>query len=96
MIDDPSDREQQCLEVLCKLRSLPADAPELQYEFKALKAERLVDIETAKIRYGEGKSRWAIEILEYKRIFATKVLLQRLLLGVGINVLGQFSGINGE
>lgn len=66
-----------------------------QYEFKALKAERMVDKETARIRYGEDMPRYKVELLEYKRIFTTKVLTQRLLLGVAINMLGQFSGING-
>jgi len=81
--------------VLCKLRGVSEDSIDIQYEFKALKAERMVDIEMSKLRYGDQPGSWTEVLGEYRRIFTTKVLLRRLSLGVAINVLGQFSGING-
>lgn len=76
------------------LRSAPAEAPEVQYEFRALQAERLVEVEAAKERYGMNEVTFKVTVLEYKRLFTTKALLHRLMLGASAQGLQQWTGIN--
>lgn len=87
-------REEECLETLAYLRSLPAESPEVQYEFRALQAERLVEVEAAKERYGMNEVNFRVTMLEYKRLFTTKALLHRLLIGASAQGLQQWTGIN--
>jgi hypothetical protein len=93
---DNIGREEECLENLAYLRSSPAENPEVQYEFRALQAERLVEVEAAKERYGMNEVTFKVTMLEYKRLFSTKPLLHRLMLGAGAQALQQWTGINGE
>ena len=55
----------------------------------------MIENEVRRERYGNSASGLSVQLREYQRIFTTSVLLRRLLLGVSINMLGQFSGING-
>lgn len=87
-------REEECLETLAYLRSAPAEDPEVQFEFRALQAERLVEVEAAKERYGMNEVTFKVTLLEYKRLFTTKALLHRLLLGASAQGLQQWTGIN--
>ncbi|KAE8542252.1 hypothetical protein D1P53_001738 [Cryptococcus gattii VGV] len=87
-------REEECLANLAKLRQSTEDAPEVQYEFRALQAERLVEREAAKERYGQDDVNLRVTLLEYKRLFTTKALLHRLLLGAGCQTLQQWTGMN--
>jgi hypothetical protein len=45
-------REEECLLTLAKLRNMAPESAAVQYEFRALQAERLVEREAAKERYG--------------------------------------------
>jgi len=87
-------REEECLTTLAMLRDRPAENVEVQYEFRALQAERLVEIEAAKERYGVDNVTWKVSFLEYKRLFTTKPLLHRLMLGAAAQGLQQWTGIN--
>lgn len=66
----------------------------MQYEFRALQAERLVEVEAAKERYGMNEVNFRVTMLEYKRLFTTKALLHRLLIGASAQALQQWTGIN--
>lgn len=87
-------REDECLVTLANLRSLPPDHPAVQTEFLALQAERLVEREAAKERYGYNDVNFRVSLLEYKRLLTTKSLLYRLLVGAGAQALQQWTGIN--
>ncbi|OXC81159.1 hypothetical protein C344_06642 [Cryptococcus neoformans AD1-7a] len=87
-------REEECLINLASLRNSTEDAPEVQYEFRALQAERLVEREAAKERYGQEDVNFRVTMLEYKRLFTTKPLLHRLMLGAGCQTLQQWTGMN--
>ncbi|KAE8540573.1 hypothetical protein D1P53_003524 [Cryptococcus gattii VGV] len=87
-------REEECLTNLAMLRKSTEDAPEVQYEFRALQAERLVEREAAKERYGQEDVNFRVTMAEYKRLFTTKPLLHRLFLGAGCQTLQQWTGIN--
>ncbi|KJE00805.1 galactose transporter [Cryptococcus gattii NT-10] len=87
-------REEECLTNLAMLRHAAEDTPEVQYEFRALQAERLVEREAAKERYGQEDVNFRVTMLEYKRLFTTRPLLHRLLLGAGAQALQQWTGIN--
>lgn len=87
-------REEECLLNLAKLRSKAPEHTEVQYEFRALQAERLVEREAAKERYGVDEVNFRVALLEYKRLLTTKPLLHRLMLGAGAQALQQWTGIN--
>ncbi|KAK6826792.1 Sugar and other transporter [Aspergillus parasiticus SU-1] len=87
-------KDEECLIVLARLRNQDANSPEVQYEYRSLKVEAYTDRETARLRYGTEEKTWRTELLEYKRIFTTKVLLHRVGLGAGVQAFGQWSGIN--
>ncbi|WVR03665.1 hypothetical protein IAU60_000660 [Kwoniella sp. DSM 27419] len=87
-------REEECLTNLAKLRNATPEAPFVQYEFRALQAERLVEQEAAKERYGQNEVNFRVTVLEYKRLLTTKPLLHRLMLGAGAQALQQWTGIN--
>ncbi|OCF59457.1 galactose transporter [Kwoniella mangroviensis CBS 10435] len=87
-------REEECLTNLAMLRHAPAESPEVQYEFRALQAERLVEQEAAKERYGANDVTFRVTLAEYKRLLTTKPLLHRLMLGAGAQALQQWTGIN--
>ncbi|KIR26193.1 galactose transporter [Cryptococcus deuterogattii 99/473] len=87
-------REEECLTNLAMLRKSTEDSPEVQYEFRALQAERLVEREAAKERYGQEDVNFRVTMAEYKRLFTTKPLLHRLFLGAGCQTLQQWTGIN--
>lgn len=79
---------------LAKLRKMAPEHPEVQFEFRALQAERLVEREAAKERYGYDDVNFRVGLLEYKRLFTTRPLLRRLMLGAGAQALQQWTGIN--
>ncbi|OCF45135.1 galactose transporter [Kwoniella heveanensis CBS 569] len=87
-------REEESLETLAKLRNGDPSSAEVQYEFRALQAERLVEQEAAKERYGQAEVNLRVNLLEYKRLLTTKPLLHRLMLGAGAQALQQWTGIN--
>jgi len=66
----------------------------VQFEFRALQAERLVEREAAKERYGMNDVTFKVSLWEYKRLLTTKPLLHRLMLGAGAQALQQWTGIN--
>lgn len=84
-------REEETLETLAKLRSMDPSSPEVQYEFRALQAERLVEVEAAKERYGVAEPGLKTALLEYKRLLTTKPLLRRLMLACMAQGLQQVS-----
>ncbi|ORY30806.1 general substrate transporter [Naematelia encephala] len=87
-------REEECLLNLAKLRSRTPEDPMVQYEFRALQAERLVEREAAKERYGIDEVNFRVSLLEYKRLLTTKPLLHRLMIGAAAQGLQQWTGIN--
>lgn len=89
-------REDECLTTLAHLRSSTPEDPAVQYEFRSLQAERLVEREAAKERYGVDDVNFHVTLMEYKRLFTTKPLLHRLLIGASAQALQQWTGINGE
>ncbi|BEI86150.1 hypothetical protein CcaverHIS002_0604370 [Cutaneotrichosporon cavernicola] len=64
------------------------------YEYRSLQAERLVEREAAKERYGIDTVNFRVSLLEYKRLLTTKSLLHRLFLGATAQALQQWTGIN--
>lgn len=87
-------REEECLDTLAYLRDSPAENYAVQYEFRSLQAERLVEREAAKERYGMDEVTFKVSLLEYKRLFTTKALLHRLFIGASAQALQQWTGIN--
>jgi hypothetical protein len=85
-------KEEESLVVLARLRNQATSSPEVQYEYRSLKVEAYVNRETSRMRYGNEEKTWRTELLEYKRIFTTKVLLHRVGLGAGVQAFGQWSG----
>jgi hypothetical protein len=85
-------REEECLLNLAKLRNMAPESAAVQYEFRALQAERLVEREAAKERYGIDTVNFRVSLLEYKRLFTTKPLLHRLMLGASAQALQQWTG----
>ena len=88
------NRDEESLVTLAKLRSKAPEHPEVQYEYKALQAERLVEREAAKERYGSDAVTFRTNLLDYKRLLTTKPLLHRLMLGASAQGLQQRTGIN--
>ncbi|KAL4893571.1 general substrate transporter [Aspergillus ambiguus] len=88
------NREEEYLAVLSHLRKQDVNSPAVQYEYRSLQVEAYADHETSRLRYGTEKKTWRTEVLEYRRIFTTKVLLHRVGLGAGVQAFGQWSGIN--
>lgn len=87
-------REEESLMTLSRLRDRPPEDPAVQYEFRSLQAERLVEREAAKERYGIDTVNLRVSLLEYKRLLTTKSLLHRLLIGASAQALQQWTGIN--
>lgn len=85
-------KEEESLVVLAGIREQDPNSPELQYEYLSLKTEAYAEREASKERYGIETKTWCTEILEYKRILTTKVLLHRVGLGAGVQAFGQWSG----
>lgn len=85
-------KEEESLTVLAHLRVQDPNSPEVQYEYRSLKTEAYAEREVSRLRYGTETKSWRTEILEYKRIFTTKVLLHRVGLGAGVQAFGQWSG----
>lgn len=88
-------REEESLAVLARLRNQNTSSPEVQYEYLSLKVGAYTDRETSRLRYGTETKTWRTEVLEYKRIFTTNVLLHRVGLGAGVQAFGQWSGKHG-
>ncbi|KAL7420152.1 hypothetical protein Q5752_005118 [Cryptotrichosporon argae] len=89
-------REEESLETLTRLRNKAPNDVELIYEFRALKAERLVERQAAQERYGIQDVNFKVTVREYKRLFTTKSLLHRLALGAATQAFQQWTGINGQ
>lgn len=85
-------REEECLLNLAALRRSNPEDPLVQYEFRALQAERLVEREATKERYGMHDVTFKTSVLEYKRLLTTKSLLRRLMIGAGAQALQQWTG----
>lgn len=79
---------------LARLRDRQPEDPIVQYEFRSLQAERLVEKEAARERYGVDKVTFGVALKEYKRLFTSKPLLHRLVIGASAQALQQWTGIN--
>ena len=89
-------REDEWLTTLAYLRSgVAEDNIEVQYEIRSLQAERIIEREAARERYGVDTVSWRTSMLDYKRLFTTKSLLRRLMPGAMAQGLQQWTGING-
>lgn len=88
-------REEKRLAVLARLQNQDKSSPEVQYEYLSLNFGAYADRKTSPLRYGTEEKTWRTEVLEYKRIFTTKVPLHRVGLGVGVQAFGQWSGKHG-
>lgn len=87
-------REEEALLTLANLRNMPAEHLIIQTEYMGLQAERLVQEEELKERYGPSAGGFSTSVREYIRLLTTKTLLHRLSLGVAAQSLQQWSGIN--
>lgn len=86
------DRNDDCLNSLCKLRRLPRDDSRVQTEYRGILAE----VEFNRImqeRLHPGASGIKLELLGWLDLFSKK-LWRRLVVGVGVCFFQQFSGIN--
>ncbi|KAI5452569.1 hypothetical protein NCC49_000730 [Naganishia albida] len=86
-------REEECLLTLAKLRNLEPEDFAVQSEYMSLQAERLVEEDAVKERYG-NKASWKVGGLEYLRLVRNWPLCRRLLLAVAAQSLQQWTGIN--
>lgn len=86
-------REEECLLTLAKLRNLEPEDFAVQSEYMSLQAERLVEEDAMKERYG-NKASWKVGALEYLRLVRNWPLCRRLLLAVAAQSLQQWTGIN--
>ncbi|KAJ6155549.1 hypothetical protein N7470_006115 [Penicillium chermesinum] len=81
-------RDEEALATLSKLRRLPAADPLIRAEFLEIKAAVMFDEETERDLVGSGGA-----FAPWKALFAPN-MLRRLLLGCGMMVFQQFTGIN--
>lgn len=86
-------REEECLLTLARLRNLEPEDFAVQSEYMSLQAERLVEEDAMKERYG-SKASWKVGALEYMRLVRNWPLCRRLLLAVAAQSLQQWTGIN--
>ncbi len=87
-------RQEESLLTLANLRNMEPENILIQAEHMALQAERLVEMEEAKERYGTDKPGWGVSFKEYMRLLTTWSLLHRLLIAASSQGLQQWSGIN--
>lgn len=85
------DRDQDCLQSLCKLRRLPPDDSRIQAEYRGILAE--VKFQRAlQERKHPGVSGVKLEVAKWIDLFSKK-LWRRVVVGVGVCFFQQFSGI---
>lgn len=75
-------REEECLEVLAKLRRVPVDDVQLRIEFLEIKALHMFEEEISRRRYPQYqdnsfKSNFMIGFLDYKSLLTNKSLFKR-------------------
>ncbi|RFU27239.1 hypothetical protein B7463_g9110, partial [Scytalidium lignicola] len=92
-------REEECLEVLARLRNKPIDDLLVRIEFLEVKAMHMFETETHAERYpqyqdGSFKSRFMIEVYDYLSLITNPSLFKRTTVACLIMVFQQWNGIN--
>lgn len=80
-------REEECLEVLARLRNKPTDDLLVRIEFLEVKALHMFEVETHRERYpqyqdGSLKSRFMMELNDYKSLITNPSLFKRTAVAV--------------
>ncbi|KAI7227516.1 hexose carrier protein [Hortaea werneckii] len=86
------DREDEALQSLCKLRSLPSSDSRVQAEFQGILTEIRFQKMMQEKRHPGAKA-WRLELLQWFDIFSKKGW-RRAVVGLGVLFLQQFQGIN--
>ncbi|KAK9470235.1 general substrate transporter [Dipodascopsis tothii] len=87
-------RETQALEVLIKLRRLPADHPLIQEEMLQIKAASAFDKATTALKFPDARTSGQKQWNQIKELFSQKHLRKRLFVACALQVLQQFTGVN--
>ncbi|KAH8801770.1 MFS monosaccharide transporter [Xylogone sp. PMI_703] len=92
-------REEECLEVLARLRSKPVDDILVRIEFLEVKAMHMFEVETHAERYpqyqdGSWKSRFMMEVHDYLSLITNPSLFKRTAVACLIMTFQQWNGIN--
>lgn len=92
-------REEECLQVLARLRGKPVDDLLVRVEFLEVKAMRMFEVQTAAEKYpqyqdGSFSSRLMIGFNEYKSLVTNPSLFKRSTVACLIMVFQQWNGIN--
>lgn len=91
-------RDRDCLDVLCKLRRLPATDPRIQAEWITIRAEAVYNREALierhpSIQGNDFKSEFKLEVASWVDMFKPAVI-RRTMIGIMLMFFQQFVGIN--
>lgn len=89
-----TDREEEALATLIRVRRVPSDDPRLRLELLEIMAAAQFDRETTKTMYPGVTSRLKLTIRRYKSLFVVRHLNRRLLIAALLQIIQQFTGIN--
>lgn len=89
-----TDREEEALATLIRVRRVPSDDPRLRLELLEIMAAVQFDRETTKTMYPGVTSRLKLTIRRYKSLFVVRHLNRRLLIAALLQIIQQFTGIN--
>lgn len=88
------DREEEAVQVLCRIRRVPAGDWRLQREVLEIKAASLFDRQTIAEQYPAGMSPLRIAAAQYLELLTVPHLRRRLRIACLLQVIQQFTGIN--
>ncbi|EGX51781.1 hypothetical protein AOL_s00043g800 [Orbilia oligospora ATCC 24927] len=91
--------DQQCLEVLAKLRRRPETDELVRIEYLEVKAQHLFEVRTSEANFpqyqhGTFKDNFLLGFHEYMSFFRNKSLFKRVNVAIWIMIFQQWSGIN--
>jgi len=87
-------REEEARATLIRLRRVPADDHRIELELLEIKAATIFDQETETARFPNTKTKFQLNVAQYKELFIVRHLNLRLLIACLLQVIQQLTGIN--
>lgn len=88
-------REEECLQVIAKLRRQPTNSPLVQFEFLEMKAQKLFETRVSQHDHPDLQNRpFALGVAAYRSLLATRSNLRRLGVSVLVMLFQQWTGVN--